>query len=283
MVDMRVHLDKGLPCVFADTTQIHQIVTNLCTNAWHAIGERPSGCIQIALEKTVPTAGQIASHPELLPIPYVRLSIRDNGCGMDAATRARAFDPFFTTKPPGVGTGLGLSVVHGIMRSYDGAIVFETEPGRGCVFELYFPVCGTQDVKSPQRLNCISRGHGQKILLVDDEPMLVHLGKRMIEHLGYSVQAFTDPLQALDSFEKQGADLILVDLSMPGLTGLEFSRRAMAFASSVPVVLMTGYSASITAEQIKAQGLRDMLFKPYNLEILGRLLSQIFDKAGAAS
>ncbi len=283
-VELQTEFAESLPSVLADRTHIHQIVTNLCNNAWHAIGTRTGGCIQVELQVVEVTAKEALLHPGLCAARYVCLRVSDNGCGMDAATRERVFEPFFTTKPLGVGTGLGLSVVHGIMRSCDGAIVLESEPGKGSTFKLYFPAI---EIPAESTTVCpadVPRGQGQRILFVDDEPMLVEVGGSLLEYLGYSAMPFTSAGKALDVYRQQGADAVLVDLSMPECNGFDFARRALAVRPKVPVVLMTGFSADLTLEQVRARGFSGLLAKPYSQESLGRILHQVLSQStGSAS
>jgi CheY-like chemotaxis protein len=280
-VDLQTDLSASLPSVLADSTHIHQIVTNLCTNAWHAIGTGTNGFIQVALQAVEVTPEQAQLQAELRPGRYVCLKVTDNGCGMDPATRARAFEPFFTTKPPGVGSGLGLSVVHGIMRSYDGAIVVESEQGKGSTFRLYFPAMEFPTSTTATSPSDVPRGQGQRVLFVDDEPMLVRLGQTLLEHLGYLALPFTNPNQALEVFGQKGAEAVLVDLSMPECNGMDFVRRARAIRPKVPVVLMTGFSADLTIEQVRAHGFSGLLPKPYDQESLGRILGKVLSQSAA--
>ncbi len=280
-VELQTDVSGSLPCVLADRTHVHQIVTNLCNNAWHAIGNRTDGLIQVALEAVEVTPEEALLHPGLCAARYVRLRVSDNGCGMDPATRERAFEPFFTTKPAGVGTGLGLSVVHGIMRSYDGAIVLESEPGKGSTFKLYFPAIETSANTTTACATNVPRGHGQRILFVDDEPMLVELGESVLEHLGYLALPFTNPAEALQAYDQKGADAVLVDLSMPECNGFDFARRALSVRPKVPIVLMTGFSADLTLEQVRARGLSGLLAKPYSEESLARVLHQVLSQTAS--
>jgi len=264
-----------------DPLRLHQIVTNLCTNAWHAIGIGTNGFIQVALQAVEVTPEQAQLQAEMCPGRYVCLKVTDNGCGMDPATRARAFEPFFTTKPPGVGSGLGLSVVHGIMRSYDGAIVVESEPGKGSTFRLYFPALESPTSTTTASPPDVPRGQGQRVLFVDDEPMLVRLGQTLLERLGYLALPFTNPNQALEVFGQKGAEAVLVDLSMPECNGMDFVRRALAIGPKVPVVLMTGFSADLTLEEVRAHGFSGLLPKPYDQESLGRILGKVLSQSAA--
>jgi signal transduction histidine kinase len=276
-IALDTELPANLPPVLADPTQIHQVVANLCTNAWHALAGKPDGRIRILLEDVKVSPQLAADHPELRPLNYVRLSVIDNGCGMNEATRAKIFDPFFTTKPPGVGTGLGLSVVHGILHSYDGAILLETAPGRGSTFQLYFPALDKPAPAAAAANGPRRQGSGQQVFLVDDEESLVKMGQRMLEHLGFSATGFTDPEAALEALKTRGADIVLVDLSMPKMDGMRFAKTALAQNPNLPVVLMTGFIATYNTEQVRAQGLRDLLIKPYNLDSLSRTVNSALE------
>ena len=274
-IELRADLPAGLPAVLADPTQVHQVVANLCTNARHATANRSGASIRVWLEDLRLTQAQAMRQPGLRPCRYVRLSVSDNGCGMDEATRQRVFDPFFTTKPAGVGTGLGLSVVDGIMRASDGAIHLETEPGKGTTFHLYFPAVETADPAPAAAPRAVGHGSGQRIFFVDDEPLLASLGDRLLRHLGYEVSCFTSPLKALDAFKEKGADVVLVDLCMPGMDGIELGRRAMALRPGIPIVLMTGFTATLTVESIRSQGRKGLLLKPFDIESMERTIREV--------
>jgi CheY-like chemotaxis protein len=200
----------------------------------------------------------------------VRLTVSDTGCGMDAATRQRVFEPFFTTKAPGEGTGLGLSVVHGIVRSHRGAIRLRSEAGRGTTFEIYLPTIVAQPLPDSEKPDEIPCGHGERILFVDDEMLLVRLGERILRQSGYAVEGEDRALAALARLERepQAFQLIVTDQTMPGLTGLEFARRVQALRANLPVVLMSGYSLALTPEQIRESGVREVLTKPYTAATL---------------
>ena len=275
-VELRTDFAPDMPDVLADATQIHQIITNLCTNAWHAIGSRPDGRIEIILRSVVVSAEEAMNQPELQPLRYVRLSIRDNGCGMSAATRKRIFDPFYTTKPPGAGTGLGLSVVHGIMHACDGAILIESQPGEGSSFQLYFPALETLAKPAPALRSQLEKGRGQRIFFIDDEPGLVSIGENLLKYLGYEPVCFGDPLLALAALRDRPADAVLVDYAMPKCDGLDFATRALAEHPRLPIVLVTGFNTLLDAEQTRARGFAGRLSKPYDPAALAETLGKLF-------
>ena len=269
----------AVPAVQADASQIHQVVLNVATNAWHAM-EGQVGRIEMRLEPCQLEAGFCQAHPELRPGPHVRLSISDTGKGMDAITLGRIFEPFFTTKAPGQGTGLGLSMVHGILRSHGGGITVESEPGRGSTFHLYFPALAEKfhaTLLEPVTAATV-RGHGEHILYLDDEQPLVHLAKRFLERLGYRVTGYTQPAEAVAAFSTnpQDFDLVITDFNMPGLSGMEVARQLMSIRPDVPVVMLSGFLREAEIDTARAMGIREVLLKPNTVEelisVLGPLL-----------
>lgn len=292
-IEFRTTFVENLPRVMADSTQVHQIIVNLATNAAHAIGSKSDGSIEVRLDKAILTADDSSPSLDLPEGEYVRLFVSDNGCGMDRATLERIYDPFFTTKKPGEGTGLGLSVVHGIMKNHDGAIVVYSEPGRGTAFRLFFPaaeaggaVAATNDAgkaaESPQRRT-------EAILYVDDEEPLVALVKRTLERLGYQVTGQNNPVEALELFRRDPAafDAVVTDLAMPQLSGFDLASELLAIRPKVPIVMTSGYVRPEDQERALHMGLRDLILKPDTIEQLARTLDRVFhrdsDSAGAAS
>jgi PAS domain S-box-containing protein len=269
-VEFVTSLAKNAPKVLADTNQIHQVVMNLGTNAFHAIKDR-AGRIEFRLERCVVDAAHAATQPRLRPGVYARLSISDNGCGMDKATIQRIFEPFFTTKPPGEGTGLGLSVVHGIMESHDGAISVYSQPGEGTVFHLYFPAHAGEGAVEASEAGPAPLGRGEEILFVDDEELLVHMGRESLIALGYAVESVAQPEAALALVRDNPSRfaLVLTDQTMPGMTGLVLAKKVRQIRPEMPIILMTGYGGSLSREQIEAAGVRKLLLKPIGLLSLG--------------
>jgi CheY-like chemotaxis protein len=256
---------------------------NLGTNAWHALRDR-TGRIEIRLEAVTIDAHLAEADRNLVPGAYVRLTVSDTGHGMDQATRERIFEPFFTTKPVGEGTGLGLSVVHGIMQAHGGAITVASEPEVGTTFELYFPsTLGAAPPAEPPR-GAIPQGRGQRILVVDDEEPLARLGKKVLEQLGYAVDAQTNPMVAFESVQTapERYDLILADHTMPGMTGLNLARQIHQLRPGLPIVLMSGYNVGLSAEKIRAAGVGALLSKPLATEVLAASVHQLL-QAGKCS
>ena len=269
-IEFDTSLAPDAPAVLADTAQIHQILMNLGTNAWHAMKDRP-GRLQVKLEQCEVDEAHAARQSRLRPGIYARVSIGDTGCGMDQATLLRIFEPFFTTKSPGEGTGLGLAVVHGIMDNHDGAVTVHSNPGQGTVFHLYFPKIARADTPPVFPVEPVPRGHGERILVVDDESMLVQLTETVLIELGYEVEGETRPEAALALVrsDPERFALVLTDQTMPGMTGLILAAQLQLIRPGLPVILTTGYIAALTKEQVKTAGIRQLLHKPATLLELG--------------
>ena len=279
-IEFSLHLSSTAAPVMADPSQIHQIVLNLCTNAAHAMRDR-HGQLEVRLDNCEVDELLAATLPPLRAGPHVRLIVGDTGCGMPASVISRIFEPFFTTKAPGEGTGLGLSVVHGIMQSHDGAVSVQSQPGAGTRFSLYFPAQQQSAITATQTaLAKPPQGNGERILFVDDEKRLVELGRDILEHLGYHVVIYTRPEDALEQIRSapDSVDLVITDLTMPEMTGLDLARALLEICPGLPVILMTGYSANLTADYIKAQGLADMLFKPMTIEAIGTTIHRTLQR-----
>lgn len=279
-VAMTSKFEPQLPSILADTTQIHQLVTNLATNAWHALGEK-AGRIEVQAATFHVDADFCRTHPDLRPGRYVRLSFCDSGHGMDHATMERIFEPFFTTKDAGKGTGLGLSVVHGIVKNCDGAITVYSEPGKGTAFHLYFPALEFDPAPAAAGAAAAPKGHGERVLFVDDEPVLATLGERFLRRLGYDPLVLTDPSHALHAFRQQPFDLVITDLTMPLVSGVDLARQIWEIKPGTPIVLTTGYSASLDASRATRIGFRELLLKPYNIQAMGECIRRVLAGASA--
>ncbi len=284
-----IHIDfkssPELPRVAIDPSQLHQIIVNLATNASHAIGDR-SGNITVRLAGRVITSDDCVGTPGLHAGHYVCLTISDDGCGMDRATLDRIFDPFFTTKPVGQGTGLGLSVVHGIVSSYDGAISVYSQPGQGTSFLLYFPAAGaSRSDAAPLVAQPASRAvHNENILFIDDEEALVTLGTLFLERLGYHVTGHVDAVAALAEFRANPNRFaaVVTDLSMPRLSGFEVARQLLSIRPDIPIVLASGYVRPEDEQQAASIGIRRVLLKPSTIDVLAQTLDEILSHAEAA-
>ncbi len=208
---------------------------------------------------------------------YARLTVGDNGHGMDRPTLERIYEPFFTTKAPGKGTGLGLAVVHGIVQKHDGLVTVESQPGEGTVFRLYFPEHLGTEKTGPISAQPVVQGGGEHILAVDDEEPIARMIGRLLAKLGYKTTTLSDPEKALEMFQSkpQDYDLIMTDLTMPGMTGIELATLAKQRRPDIPVILMTGYYTNLSQQQLEASGVREVLMKPVDLKSLSVVVDQI--------
>jgi len=280
-IELGMTMAKDVPHVLADPTQIHQILMNLCTNAWHAMHDG-RGRIDIQVNTAVLGQSAVRTHTDLQPGRYVHLSVRDNGKGMDAVTLERIFEPFFTTKAIGVGTGLGLSVVHGIMRGYQGAITVNSQLGGGTTFHLYFPAAesaaGTTAVETAPAVP--PRGRGQHVLYLDDEESLVLLVTRMLERSGYRVAGYTESAHALQAVRADPGrfDLVVTDYNMPGMSGLDVAREVSRIRPDLPVVVTSGYITDELREKAPEAGVRQLVYKPNSVEELCETVRHLLDE-----
>jgi CheY-like chemotaxis protein len=256
--------------VAADPTQIHQILMNLCANAEHAL-QKKGGVIEIRLEDLEPQAGPQGPGGR----PVVSLSVRDTGHGMSADVTGRIFDPFFTTKPRGEGTGLGLAVVHGIVESHGGTISVESVSGQGSTFRIHFPAIPDGGPAGVEKEEAPLSGTG-RVLLVDDEEMLVNIAARMLGKLGYTVAAYADSRKALEALKSRPGevDVVVTDLSMPGMTGPELAQEVLKIRPGLPMILCTGFNENAMQESaLRAKGFSALLMKPFTLNDFSHALA----------
>lgn len=274
---------QGLGLVLADPTQVHQVVMNLCTNAADAMRNN-GGVLNIQLANVNLPSDNPGGSPELPEGAYLRLTVADTGHGMDRKIMDRIFDPFFTTKGPGRGTGLGLSVVHGIVRNHGGGITFTSEPDRGTTFHVFLPRSdhaeGLPEESSPGPVV----GGKERILFLDDEEALVHANQKILERLGYEVVAGTDSLEALEVFRAQPErfDLIITDQTMPHMTGDNLARKILQLRPDIPIILCTGFgqasSGALTEAAARAIGIREVVRKPVERSEMARIIRRVLDE-----
>ncbi len=278
-IEIRSTVDSDTPAILADPTQIHQIVMNLCTNAWHAMKSK-QGLMQIHVDHVKLDEKFTKLHPSLKPGNHVRLSVTDNGIGMDQTTQARIFEPFFTTKAVGEGSGLGLAVVHGIVNAHHGDIVVSSVPQVGTTFELYFPALDIAHVKETTDVvntsEAISSGRSHRVLLVDDESALVQLETRILKKLGCEVIAFTSSQTAFEaaSAAPYDIDIIITDLSMPGMSGTDLVEQLRRLRPDLPALIVSGYVDDFSQQRIAALGIPNVLLKPFTLDIIGPAIQE---------
>ncbi|HEX2870515.1 MAG TPA: PAS domain S-box protein [Polyangiaceae bacterium] len=268
-VVMKSSFDEQAPLVLADPSQVHQVMMNLGTNAAYAMRER-GGELALHVDLADVDEALCRRRPDLRPGRYARISVTDTGDGMDEVTLKRIFEPFFTTKKQGEGTGLGLAVVHGIVRDHDGAIAVESRPGAGTRVEVYLPEHIGEPSAAQVSPSALPRGRGERILVVDDEEALCVSLTALLKRLGYQVVAKSQPEAALELFaqDPEAFQLVLTDLTMPGMTGLSLAQHMLAINPSARVVLMSGFSGTWTPGSVRTLGLVDMLVKPLSAAAL---------------
>ncbi len=277
-VQIERRIDEHSGSVFANISQIHQMIVNLVTNAAHATGEQ-GGVLQVSLTSVDIDRDDAAPLPELRRKRYTIFSVTDSGCGMDEATMGRIFDPFFTTKEVDEGVGMGLAIVHGIVAGMDGAIRVRSAPGRGSVFEVFLPQCDAAAAvdgdEEGQVLPAKSKG---RILFVDDERQIVQVVREMLEDFGYTVTTHTKAVAALEEFVRapRNFDIVIVDQTMPQITGMELARRMKRIRSDLPVILTTGYSKWVTKERVRDCGISECVTKPIIRRDLGLAVRRVF-------
>lgn len=261
--------------IMADPTEIHQVLMNLCTNAAHAM-RGSGGILEVGLSEAAFVEGDRLPHQDLRPGEYLKLHVSDTGHGMTAEVLRQIFNPFFTTKPIGQGTGMGLSVAHGIMKSCDGAITVESTPGEGSTFSLYFPKIIPDSLVSGETSQEVLTGKG-RILFVDDESTLAELGQELIQHLGYSVTSRTGSREALFTFQSMpyGFDLLISDYTMPDMTGLELAKEVRRIRPGMPVIICSGYNEEVNENTISMHNIQGFIQKPLERLTLGRAIKTI--------
>jgi CheY-like chemotaxis protein len=250
---------------------------NLCTNASHAMQEK-GGVMSVSLSEVEIDSDFIVKHFDIKPGSYLKLSVSDTGHGMPPSLMEHIFDPFFTTKEKGQGTGMGLSVVHGIVKSHNGTIHAYSEPGEGSTFNVYLPVIERQLEQKIRAERPIPKGT-EHILFVDDEESLINMGKQLLISLGYTVTSRINSLEALELFKSRpnSFDLVITDLTMPNMAGDELASKIMAVRPDIPVILCTGFSTRVTEEKAKSMGIKAFIMKPLIKKDIAETLRQVLD------
>ena len=267
----------------ADATQIHQIIFNLCTNAAHAMASE-GGTLTVRLEPVRLDEATAASINDLVPGKYARLVVADTGHGIPTDIIDRIFDPYFTTKEKGKGTGMGLSVVHGILKANGGAIQVFSRPGRFTEFHLYLPVVDTVVDTEPPILHPQQLPSGREhVLIVDDETMLVDMMRQVLEQLGYTVSAHTDSKVALEDFAScpRAYDLLITDMTMPGMTGTSLAKAVKAIRADMPVILCTGFNEQISKKSAQSLGIQALIMKPVGMQQLAETIRDVLVPSSA--
>jgi nitrogen-specific signal transduction histidine kinase/CheY-like chemotaxis protein len=277
-IEIRQNIDNNCPAILAEPSQLHQVVMNLCTNAKQAIGEN-YGAVTIGLEEyTVKSPKLIQGSSLLTTGSYVQLTVSDSGQGMSKEIQSRIFDPFFTSKPKDQGTGLGLSVVHGIVERHGGTIMVESVLDEGTTFSLFFPVIN-EDVEAKKKLTEPYKLGTERIMVVDDEKPIAELLKLMLSGLGYTVSVYTSSLEAVSYFRKHPHDFdaVITDMTMPDMTGAELAREMLSLRPKLPIVMATGYNENIDEEKASRIGIRSFLLKPVKKATMATVLRTVLD------
>ncbi|MGB2688800.1 MAG: PAS domain S-box protein [Desulfobacterales bacterium] len=263
--------------ILADSTQINQVMINLFTNAAHAM-EDAGGVITIGIQNVYLDQVSAPFYPDLSLGNYVKLTVSDTGTGIDHEIKDRIFDPYFTTKEVGKGSGIGLSVVHGIVKSHNGAIYVDSKFGKGTTFSILFPATEEEAVIETEAIEKLSTGN-ERILFVDDEKSMAEIGRRRLERLGYQVEAKTNPIEALELFraDPDQFDLVITDMTMPHITGDKLVKEILKIRPDMPTILCTGFSEKIDEEKAKKIGVRQYIEKPFDRGKLSRLVRKVLD------
>jgi PAS domain S-box-containing protein len=277
-IELKMRLEEDQDTILADPTQMHQVIINLCAHAAHAMRDK-GGLLDISVKPVNLDAKAAAQFHGLAPGPHIRVSVKDSGHGMDRDTMEKIFDPFFTTKKMEEGTGMGLAVVHGIIKAHGGAVTVQSKAGKGSEFQIYLP--RVEAIELPGGTEAPVAENGQeRLLFVDDEEWLVDMWKEILESLGYRMTVTTRPLEALETFKEnpQDFDLVIADQTMPQMTGLELAQELLALRPELPIILVTGFSQLVTPEKAKAAGIREYIMKPLSISELTNAISQALGK-----
>lgn len=279
-VKLETKFAADVPPVFADPVQVHQVLLNIGTNAVQAL-RGVGGCVTFSLT-TVDTATGLSSVATLAPGRYVRVGVQDNGPGMPPEVQARIFEPYFTTKAPGEGTGLGLSVAHGIVQQHGGAITVYSQPGRGTLFHIYLPTA-TSDLPAKKAARAeLPRGEGQQVLVVDDDPVVLTTARHALQRLGYQPCPFERADAALAEFEARPAAFaaVFTDLTMPGMNGLQLTAQIRARDARLPVLLASGFFTEAEEQEAVKLRVTRLVAKPYSLENLADVMADCVPPRG---
>ena len=277
-IEIESKIEPNCGHVMADPVQIHQVVMNLCTNAYHSIGDR-AGKITVTMTEVDIGPNDIQAGFDASPGAHVHIMVSDTGQGMDRQTLDKIFDPYFTTKKRGEGTGLGLSVVHGIVKTLHGQISLYSEPGQGTVFHVYLPCTASEDAGDTPDRDVPIVGGNEHIVVVDDEQFIVAILTELLDGLGYQVTPFTSSEAALSFFNSRSnsVDLLVTDMNMPGMCGDELSRRVLTLFPKLPIIICTGFSDNLNEEKAKAIGIRHYLIKPVTERRLAECIRRLLD------
>ena len=277
-IELKMRLEDDQDTILGDPTQMHQVIINLCANAAHAMQDK-GGVLDISVRPVTLDAKAAAQFHGLSPGPHIQVSVKDTGHGMDRDLMEKIFDPFFTTKKMAEGTGMGLAIVHGIIKAHAGAITVQSRAGKGSEFQIYLPRVEASELPGGTEAPAVENGQ-ESLLFVDDEEWLVDMWKEILESLGYRMTVTTKPLEALKMFKERphDFDLVITDQSMPQMTGLELAQELMELRPELPIILVTGFSQVVTPEKAKAAGVREYIMKPLSISELTNAISRSLGK-----
>jgi CheY-like chemotaxis protein len=275
-IELDINIDKGR--IKGNATQINQILMNLCANAADAIGIN-EGCIRIILDHKDFEKEGMSLESGLKPSSYVRISVSDSGPGIKQDIINKIFDPFFSTKDPSKGSGMGLSVVRRIVYDHGGTITVDNKPGKGATFHVYFPQSDGLTEAEP-RLSDFLPGGNERILVVDDEALMVQSIQALLQRIGYEVTGVTSGRDALNIFRARpdAADLVITDQTMPDLTGIEMAKELSRIRPDIPLILMTGFSETLSSEVSEDRGIDAFLMKPVNSSEMATTVRRVLDR-----
>lgn len=276
-IDIRQNISKDIDTIMADPTQIHQIILNLCTNAVHAMPD--GGILEVALKNMELDEAMAARYADLKPGLYVNLIVNDTGHGIPEEEMDRIFDPYFTTKEVGKGTGMGLAFVHGIVKSHEGWLSVESEPGKGTIFSIFFQAVEKEAVIETETAEEVPTGN-ERILFVDDMESMVFIGQNRLEKLGYRVETRMNPVEALELFraDPHRFDLVITDMAMPRMTGDRLVKEMLKIRPDLPTILCTGFSEKIDEIKAKEIGICEYIEKPLTMIDLAKAVRKVLDE-----
>lgn len=284
LINIKSFIDVECPAILADSTEIHQVIMNLCTNAFHAMSDMPRADHVMELRLAPVELDQITMLNLGLNVTggrFVELTVSDTGCGMDAGTMTRIFDPYFTTKEKGQGTGLGLATVHSIVTAGGGAITVDSKIGQGATFCIFWPVHeGGILAQEPVKDDKIVERGTERIMVIDDEEPITQFLQRTLAKFGYQVSTYTSCEEAIRIFTQRPTayDLVITDLNMPKVMGTDLARAFLETRPDIPIILCTGFSENVDREQAKRLGIRELVYKPVDRDVLASLVRKILDE-----
>jgi CheY-like chemotaxis protein len=277
-IEIHSSVDEDCGLIKGDPTQIHQVIMNLSTNAYHALQET-GGKLEVSLKEINLNYEESLQRVGIKVGRHLELTVKDNGQGMTPQVLERIFDPYYTTKKQGKGTGLGLSVTHGIIKNHGGDISVSSQPGVGSTFSVYLPVIDDVDVEIEPAETASATNGNERILLIDDEAQIIDIERRILERLGYKVTSKTDSEEALEEFSARPErfDLVITDMTMPKITGDRLARRLMDINPQIPVIMCTGFNEAITEEKALAMGIDKFVMKPVIKDELAHAIRTVLD------